>query len=302
MSRLHIHGIGHCTMGEAEPFKEGTGRLEDVPIKDYAKPALRRRYGRVARLMYIAALRAIKDAGIEDPTVLDVVASTALGEVKTSLDLVTQIHEKKGALISPALVPNSVHNAPAGHLTIGIKDRNPAITVSQGWLCAEAAISTVGDLFAISGSEIALAVIGDEADPAWIERLEELGNRELAQELADESFQEGAVALIVGTKPGKKKLGSIETGLERRDGDYSREIVERFSKNFGDNLEVRVREGAGGAKLSKIVEATIDGPGVGTSQIGAMAVLLERMKDPSCTNLLLIGREVDEIGWLHWMR
>ena len=302
MSRLHVHGIGHCAMGEEEPFEKGTGRLRDVPIKDYAKPALRRRYGRVARLMYIAALRAIENAGIEDPTVLDVVASTALGEVKTSLDLLTQIHEKKGALISPSLGPNSVHNAPAGHLTIGIKDRNPAITVSQGWLSVEAAISTVGDLLAISGSQIALAVIGDEIDPSWIERLEELGNPELAQELADESFQEGAVALIVGTQPGGKRLGSIDASLERRDREYSREIVERFSVQFGDNLEIRVRAGAGGAGLSKIVDATIDGPGVGTSQIGAMAVLLERMKDPSCTNLLLIGSEVDEIGWLHWMR
>lgn len=302
MSRLHVHGIGHCAMGEDEPFTGETGRLGDVPIKDYAKPALRRRYGRVARLMYIAASRAIADSGIEDPTILDVVASTAMGEVKTCLDLLTQIHQTKGALISPSLVPNSVHNAPAGHLTIGIKDRNPAITVSQGWLCAEAAISTAGDLLAISGSETALAVIGDEADPAWIERLEELGNPELAQELADESFQEGAVALIVGTKPGGKKLGSIEASLERRDVDFSREVVERFSKNFGDNLEVRFRTGAGGTELSRIVEATIDGPGVGTSQIGAMAVLLARMKDPACTNLLLIGREVDEIGWLHWLR
>ena len=302
MSRLHVHGIGHCAMGEAEPFENGTGRLEVVPIKDYAKPALRRRYGRVARLMYIAASRAIEDADIEDPTVLDVVASTALGEVKTSLDLLTQIHGTKGALISPALVPNSVHNAPAGHLTIGIKDRNPAITVSQGWLSVEAAISTADDLLAISGSKSALVVIGDEADPAWIERLEELGNPELAQELRNESFQEGAVALIVGTEPGGKKLGSIEASLERRDRDYSRDIVEHFSAKFGNNLEVRVRAGAGGDVLSKIVDATIDGPGIGTSQIGAMAVLLTRMKDPACTNLLLIGREVDEIGWLHWLR
>ncbi len=302
MSRLHVHGIGLCAMGDTEPFNEETGRLEDVPIKDYAKPALRRRYGRVAKLMYIAASRAIKDAGVEDPTVLDVVASTAMGEVKTCLDLLRQIHETKGALISPSLVPNSVHNAPAGHLTIGIKDQSPAITVSQGWLSAEAAISTAGDLLAISGSKIALAVIGDEADPAWIERLGELGATDWAKELADESFQEGAVALIVGTEPGGKRLGSIEASLERRDNDYTREIVERFSENFGDNLEVRVRAGAGGAELSKIVDATIDGPGVGTSQIGAIAVLLERMKDPSCTNLLLIGREVDEIGWLHWLR
>lgn len=302
MRRLHVHGIGLCAKGSTEPFNEETGRLEDVPIKDYARPALRRRYGRVARLMYIAACRAIEDAGVEDPTVLDIVASTALGEVKTSLDLLTQINETKGVLISPSLVPNSVHNAPAGHLTIGIKDQSPAITVSQGWLCAEAAISTAWDLLALSGSKIALAVIGDEADPAWIERLEKLGATDWANELAAESFQEGAVALIVGTEPGGRKLGSIEASLERRDKDYTREIVERFTKNFGDNLEVRVRAGAGGIELSKIVDATIDGPGVGTSQIGAMAVLLERMKDPSCTNLLLIGREVDEIGWLQWLR
>jgi len=298
MTRLFIHGIGTCAIGADEPFGEGTTALEDVPIKGYAKPAVRRRYGRVTRMIYIAAARAIEDAGIEDPSTLCVVSATAMGEVKVSLNLLAQIKETGGSPISPSLVPNSVHNAPAGHLTIGLKNRRPSVTVSQGWLCAEAAIAAAEDLLLSGAGDAALVVIGDEADPAWIDRLEGAGASGWARDLSGQRFQEGGAALVLSLNPSDRFRGSLEARVERGGDERVMEIAGRTP-----GAEVRLRQGAGASTLAEALPAAaIDGPGSGTSQLGAISVLLERLKDTSCGEFLLIGREVDEIGWLHWAR
>jgi len=311
MTRLHLHGIGSCALGIDEPFADGPGQLAELPIKQYAKPAKLRRYARVARLVFVAAYRALEDAGVDDPGALAVVTSTAMGELTASLKLVEQIREKRGIHVSPALVPNTVHNAPAGHLTIGIGSHSPAVTVSQGWLSAEAALAAAGDLLELGGADRVLACVGDESDPAWIERLEQAGASDWAGSLAREAFQEGAVGLVLGTEPGGRLLGSIEARVERvgnlRDG------VARAVETLGSprpGTEVRARHGAGGEglveALAEVLDAAsaavVDGPGPGSSQAGAAWSLVDRIGDPECAELLLFGAELDELGTLHWKR
>jgi hypothetical protein len=311
MTRLHLHGVGSCALGIDEPFVDGTGQLAELPIKQYAKPAKLRRYARVARLVYVAAHRAIEHAGVDDPVELAVVTSTAMGELTASLKLLEQIHEKRGVHISPALVPNTVHNAPAGHLTIGIGSHHPAVTVSQGWLSAEAALAAAGDLLELGGADRVLVCVGDESDPAWIERLEQAGAGDWARSLGQEAFQEGAVALVVGLEPGGARLGSVEARVERV-GDL-RDGVGRLVESVGTlspRAEVRTRRGAGGEEVASVLaeliggsaEIALDGPGPGTSQAGAALALIDRVGDPACEELVLIGAELDEIGLVHWKR
>jgi hypothetical protein len=318
MMRLHLHGMGGCALGAAgEPFVEGLGRVADVPIKQYAKPAARRRYGRLTKLVTIAAQRAIADAGVEDPGTLAVVTATAMGELSISLELVCQIHATRGATISPSLVPSSVLNAPAGHLTIALDDRRPAITVSQGWLSAEAGLAAAADLLADGVAEQVLVVAGDEVDPGWIDRLEQAGADAWSAQLTAEAFQEGALALVLGREPGGRRLGSVCGAVERA-GDPVRgvrRLVERCLGGPDGRPEVRVRHGAGGDRLLEVVaealgrpasELVRDGAGLGSSQAGAFAVLFDRLATTDATDgadeLLLIGAEVDEIAVLHWRR
>jgi hypothetical protein len=307
MSELCVHGVGSCALGIDEPYTEGPAQLAELPIKQYAKPAKLRRYARLARLVYVAASRAIEDAGVDDPSSLAVVTATAMGELTASLKLLEQIHEKRGRGISPALVPNTVHNAPAGHLTIGIGSRCPSVTVSQGWLSAEAALLAAADLIEIGGADRALVIIGDECDPSWVERLEQADARPWARDLGQEAFQEGAVALVVGREPGGRRLGRVAARVERV-GDraaFARELIEAEGAR-GSSLEIRVRHGAAGGELADLLSnvrpAVLDGPGAGSSQAGAAAVLLERMRDPQCERLLLIGAELDEVGVLSFRR
>lgn len=317
MMRLHLHGIGRCALGAEEPFTDGLGRLEDVPIKQYAKASARRRYGRLAQLVSIAAQRAIADAGIDDPSSLAVVTATAMGELTVSLDLVCQIHATRGATISPSLVPSSVYNAPAGHLTIALGDRQPAITVSQGWLSAEAGLAAAADLLSTGAAERVLLIAGDEVDLGWLDRLGQVGATDWSARLAAEAFQEGAVALVLGREAGGRRLGDV-CGVVERSGDPVRgvrRIVERCRGGLDGLQRARVRFGAGGARLARaasealgLPEAAVacDGPGIGSSQAGALAILVDRIADGGAASgadeLLLIGAEIDELGCLHWTR
>lgn len=300
---LYIHGLGTCAVGSDSDFADATAKLENVPIKEYATASLRRRYGNVAKMMYIAACRALTDANIEDTGQVAIIAATAAGEVTTGLKLLEQIHNTRGVRISPALVPNAVHNAPAGHMSIGFKSRAPSITVSQGSLTAEAALMTASDLLEFDNVDVALVVVGDEADPVWEQRLKESGASRLSQKLADKSFQEGAAAMIIGKVPGAKHLGRITASVERANEPKIRinEIIREYL-SLKDILIV-ARTGAGGEEISDLhSEVQLDGPGLGTSQIGAWSRLISEIKGSSQDKLLLIAKEIEDIGFLFWQR
>ena len=304
MTRLFVHGFGVCAVGDGGPFAAGLAELPDVPIKEYASPAARRRYGRVAKLMYIAASRALADAGAADPSDVAVIAGTAMGELRASLELVGQIHATRGAQVSPALVPNSVHNASAGHLTIGLKNRAPSVTVSQGWLSAEAAIAAARDVICSSGFDRAVVVVGDEVDATWLDRLREKGAAALAAQLEAEGFQEGAAALVLGREPGGRALGTVAASVERAEDvpARARTIVARIQNESGVRPDVRLRSGAGGERLLGAVGGEIAGPGQGTSQVGALLELVRHLRGEGSADALILGAELDEIGWIHFRR
>ncbi|MDD5309363.1 MAG: beta-ketoacyl synthase chain length factor [Deltaproteobacteria bacterium] len=310
--RLHVHGIGVCGVGVDSPAGTATARLADVPIKDYARPAERRRFGRLAKLMYVAASRALADAGVADPSQLAVVAGTALGEPAVSLEMLAQIHASAGRTLSPALAPNSVHSSPAGYLTIGLKNRMPALTVSQGWLSAEAALSAAAELLDRDDAPMALVVCGDEADPEWEARLAAAGAPGLAAALAAEAFQEGAVALVVGCEPGGRKLGALAAGVVRPGPKAAdlRGLLERSGALPPPDANVRLRHQAGGAAFAPLAAVAlgrdpsslvVDGPGPGSSQAGALAALTAHLTRSPRGELLLLGREIDEVGFLRYV-
>jgi hypothetical protein len=311
--RLHIHSIGWLSCGLDEPYAKGTGSLQTIPIGDYAKPGLRRKFGRLAKMYYVAASRAIENARLEDLDGFAIVTSTALGEATVSLDILAQIYQSRGRVLSPRLVPNSVHNSPAGHLSIGKKNHCPSVTVSQGWLSAEAGLMAAEDLLDAGLADKVLVVFGDEADASWPGRLEELGASQWAQSVASEAFQEGAVALIVGRHPGGQRLGTVSAGVERigpkRDNMGS--VLEKNEIKLGLEAEIRVRASAGGQgigdEIGKRLEIDrdricVDGPGLGSAQAGAFIALKECIERPGSEELLLFAREIDEVAYLHWTR
>jgi hypothetical protein len=262
-------------------FEALTARCDDVPIKEYAGASQRRRFGRLAKLKYVAASRALSDAGRCDPSKLAVVTGTALGEATVTLELLAQIHETRGGGISPSLVPNSVHNSPAGHLTIGLANHQPSVTVSQGWLSACAALVAAEDYLLGGLAEQALVIVGDEADPEWTNRLASLGARDLAQALSAESFQETAVALVVGTRPGVCDKGALSCAVDAAASISRRglELVFSLDKEIKPGEPFYLGGESGAVSDLEAVAAQIGAvperlaEGIGTSGGGVLALL-----------------------------
>lgn len=304
--RLHIHSIGTLSRGVDEPLVHGTGSLESIPISDYAKPGLRRKFGKLATICYVAASRAIETAGVEDADGFAIVSCTSLGEAGASLDILTQIHESRGKMLSPRLVPNSVHNSPAGHISIGKKNHCPSITVSQGRLSAAAALVVAEDMIGIGLVENVLVVCGDEADDSWSERLEELGASVWSRQVAEASLQEGAVALMVGREPGGMGLGTISARLGRvgTDPDAALSFLKKSKLSLGPGAAIRVHCGDmpdGVAKALK-VEACGSRPGTGSARTGALVSLAQCIQGAESDELFSFGAELGEIGVIHWER
>lgn len=313
MNRLYVHGIGTMALGHDAPLGSSTAMLETLPIKTYVPPKKSRRFGRLSKMVYIAGQRALENAKVAAPEAIPVINATCVGEAAASIGLLEQIHRTRGKTISPALVPNSVHNAPAGYLTIGLGNLAPSITVSQGWLSSEAGLAAAADWLSIGVADQILVLSGDEADPAWETRLREQGAAALADELANEAFQEGAVGMVVGQHPADPGLGSVVAGLERRPDTAAgiSALLGRLGVIPGSGATVRVRTNAGGAALRGAVaealgrserDIALDDRGAGTTQAYALNALVSAIRDDTVDELLLVGAEVGDLALLHWVR
>jgi hypothetical protein len=313
MRRLYIHGVGTMAVGHEKPFLETTAMLDALPIKDYVTPKKSRRFGRLSKIYYIAAIRAVESAGVEDPSSIPIISATCAGETGVSLSLIEQIHQTRGRIVSPALVPNSVHNSPAGYLSIGLGNHSPSITVSQGWLSSEAALATASHWVASGISDRVLVISGDEADLGWEARLREHQANALADALEREALQEGAVGLVLGASPSTTPgMGSVVASVERRplSAEGVADVLHKNGIRLGKSAEVRVRQCAMGEMLRPVVAEALNRPvesiqlddrGIGTAQSYAVNVLASALKSSATKELLLMGAEVDELAFLHWV-
>jgi hypothetical protein len=310
----HILGTGTMSKGWDEPFSGHTSLLENLPIKDYTDPRASRRFGRLTKLIYIAAHRALLDAKVEDFTAIPTAVATWIGESKAALGILEQIHQTKGVTISPALVPNSVHNAAAGYLSIGLKNQSPSLTVSQGRLSAEAALAAASDMLGLSLSDRVLVVQGDEADPEWIERLVALKDTDTAGRLHAEALEEGAAAFVLGTCPTMDNpRGLVASTVERWDGTSfgMQRLLSGRGFALSPSVEIRVRKSGFGEMLRPILadalhkneeQIIVDGDGPGTVQCGPCLPLIAAASGDRSTDLLLVAMEADDLAVVHWKR
>ncbi len=121
----------------------------------------RRRMSALTRMAMHAAWNAT--GGRVDPT-LSLVFASRHGEVRSSLAMLRDIVQ--GADLSPTTFSHSVHNAPAGQLSIHFGCRGPSSSVSAGratFACG--IIDAVGQSYRLGGAPV-LLVVADEVLPA----------------------------------------------------------------------------------------------------------------------------------------
>ena len=178
--------------------------VQDFREKELVPAKIRRRMSRVSKLAYCAAVLALEDAGVSDPSQMGLVVGTGLGELAVSREFLDGMHERGPHLASPALFQNSVHNAAASFISMGMGMGGPGITVSQGWVSGECALAT-GELLLAAGLCESVLVIGVEGlDPAWFEVIDtgpyrtDRGLRPFEPDSAGCVWGESAAAVVIG--------------------------------------------------------------------------------------------------------
>lgn len=138
--------------------------------KDLVPAGQRRRMSRLSRLAYAATSLALEDGRIqgEDLSGTALVFGTGLGEMQVTREFLETMAERGPLLASPALFQNSVHNAAASYIAMGLRMTGPAVTVSQGWISGEAALAAAATLLESGACRRALVVAAESFDPAWL--------------------------------------------------------------------------------------------------------------------------------------
>ena len=108
---------------------------------------------------------------------------------------------------------------------------------------------------------------------------------------------------MLGREPGGRSLGTVAASVERAADVAARaQALLAQIEAEGARPEVRLRCGAGGERLREAVAGEIAGPGQGTSQVGALLELVRHLRGEGANDALILGAELDELGWIHFRR
>jgi hypothetical protein len=129
--------------------------------------ALRRRLPPFSRDMVRCALPLLR----ERPTDT-VIASGTRGDLDSTVKLLTDLAQ--GELLSPALFAFSVHNAPAGALSLCLKPTGDHTALAGAEASLAAALAEAYARLAIGEAESVLVVHAEQRDPAFYEHLGDL--------------------------------------------------------------------------------------------------------------------------------
>ena len=309
--KLNIIGIGTC---RSEDFKnEELDRLtsiKSIPVKGLMPSSLKRLSSRLAKIFYIAVNNAFMDANLQDHTSIPIIAGTGISEVHAGQELVKQIYENRGASISPTLVQNSVHNAPASFLSIGLNNKCPVITIAHSFLSWEASVAYAFTLFATSSYNKILVVAGDQYVAQWNDLLEAGGQINLSKSLKKQNFKEGALALILSIDNNEIKNYAkiIRSGVFHVPSlqTISRELINRLGFQLLDNSILVVRETSfsiipNKQRLAKLLNFPIENiihfsPDNGISLATPFSQILDQFENLNNKHILLINSEFNDIG------
>jgi 3-oxoacyl-[acyl-carrier-protein] synthase II len=134
----------------------------DPPRPDAVPVGTWRRMSRLARLAAVVTAPLVATRADRDDLAL--FWGTGVGEFSSTAGFLRTLFTKGPAGASPLAFQNSVHNAPAGHLSIALGLRGPSETLCAGPLTAlrtlERALA-----YLVANDRPALVVVGDELGP-----------------------------------------------------------------------------------------------------------------------------------------
>lgn len=110
-------------------------------LGNFINPSKIRRLDNYSKSSLLAAYLAVEDSGIKitDPGRIGIITGTGNGPLNTTFEFLDNIIEYGDESSSPLLFANSVHNAPASHISINMGITGPCFTIT----CFEQTVSNV---------------------------------------------------------------------------------------------------------------------------------------------------------------
>lgn len=187
-------------LGETTQHTPSSSTTATDALKTFVPPRKLRRIDHFTRMVLLAAYRALDDAGSLEtlPDNLGIIISTGYGPSQTTFDFLDSIIEDGARLASPLAFSHSVHNIPAGVLSLLLGTPCPQTTLCQLKNPVVAGLQTAALWLAEKRVDNVLFGAVDETTPLLIDTTARLA-REQGRDITT-PVSEGATFFLLNNK------------------------------------------------------------------------------------------------------
>ena len=152
---------------------EITSEDQLAEIRDYVKPMEARRMGKIMKSSLLSSLKALRQAGIEQPDAI--ITGTALGCLENSELLLRQMVEEGETMLKPTYFMQSTHNTISSNIAIRLGCHGYNITYTQDQASFDWAIRDAELLLKSGKCKTVLVGCHDESTPLYRQLMQRLG-------------------------------------------------------------------------------------------------------------------------------
>ena len=167
-------------IGNASPFVIKAHARDEIPsedqlaeIRDYVKPLEARRMGKIMKSSLLSSLKALRQAGIEQPDAI--ITGTALGCLENSELLLRQMVDEGETMLKPTYFMQSTHNTISSNIAIRLGCHGYNITYTQDQASFDWAIRDAELLLKSGKCKTVLVGCHDESTPLYRQLMQRLG-------------------------------------------------------------------------------------------------------------------------------
>ena len=169
---LEIGNDAPCVIKELARV-EITSEDQLAEIRDYVKPMEARRMGKIMKSSLLSSLKALRQAGIEQPDAI--ITGTALGCLENSELLLRQMVEEGETMLKPTYFMQSTHNTISSNIAIRLGCHGYNITYTQDQASFDWAIRDAELLLKSGKCKTVLVGCHDESTPLYRQLMQRLG-------------------------------------------------------------------------------------------------------------------------------
>ena len=265
-------GIKEITRFDTSKYKSHLGgEVTDFNPKDYINPMKIRRMDRDSQIAVASAVLALKDANLEITSENSSACGVILGSGFTGLETTEAFHrgliEHGPSGVNPMLFPNTVPNAPAGHISIELGITGPNSTITQKGATGEGAIGYAYSLLRHGKAKVILTGGVDEL--SWI-LFHAYSHLRILSPLENEDYPEGSWpfdkrrnGMVLGEGGGILVLETLEYAQKRGAKIYA-EVIGYGMSSSNPGISDYDSDGAG---MTRTMELALEEAKVSKEEI-----------------------------------